>query len=277
MYPTAPLPEDPHKMKDLIDGYGMGIADIYVDVSSEAKFKHGSFCTSEKSIRDETIRICKAAADFASEIPGAALTLWPGQDGFDYAFQVDYLESWKRMVDSFQQICAHKPAVQINLEYKQQDPRQRFFINDVGKMVMFFHDVGAENLKGCVDTGHSLQALEQPAESALQLYNRGKLGTVHNNDNYRNTDSDLLFNSIAFYENLEFYYHLRKTDYSGWNEIETVLRRNDREKGMHLAVKMIRNLYGLAGKLLEKREEIEGNLEDYWFIENMEIISELIF
>ena len=60
----------------------------------------------------------------------------------------------------------------------------------------------------------------------MQLH--GRLGTVHLNDNYRDSDPDLIFGTIAFWDNLELYYYLKKMNYQGWHEIDiTSPRRPD--------------------------------------------------
>jgi xylose isomerase len=276
VYPAAPLPDDPVKLEELLKEYGFEVADIYVDVNSGSEFKDGAFCSTDTKIREKCIDISTRAMDFAAALPGVSITLWPGHDGFDYPFQVDYLENWMNMVDTFQAICAHNQKVQVNLEYKQKDPRQKFFINSMGTMLLFFQDVGADNLKGVLDTGHALISQENLAESAAQLCSRGKLGTVHNNDNYRDADSDMLFSSIAFWDNIEFYYYLNRTDWTGWNEIETFLPRGDRVKCADLTVKMVQKSKEMADRLFEKRDIIDKNLKGYRFIENMDLITELL-
>ncbi len=106
-------------------------------------------------------------------------------------------------------------------------------------MMALFHDVGMDNLKGVLDTGHALQAQESLAEDLVFLREHNRLGIIHLNDNYRDADPDLLVGTIAFWDNLEFFYYLNKTNYNGTLEIDYQSPRDDRLKLLKLAVKNI--------------------------------------
>ena len=203
--------------------------------------------------------------------------LWPAHDGFDYPFQVDYIRGWKNLVESYREICSYNRDVTISLEYKLKDPRQRQYISNMGKMMMLINDVGMDNFTGCIDTGHSLMSQESLAEVVMLLHLHDKLGIVHLNDNYRDSDPDMIFGTMVFWENLEMYYYLKKIGYQGWHEIDIVSSRDDRAKSMKLVVKLARKYEELAEKLLNHSETIEKNLSGYSFADNMSLITEIIF
>ena len=181
------------------------------------------------------------------------------------------------MVESYQEICSYNSKVSIAIEYKSKDPRQKQYVSNIGKMMMLLNDVGMDNLMGCVDTGHALMANENLAESIVLLQMHNKLGVVHLNENYRDADPDLIFGTIAFWENLEMYYYLKKINFKGWCEIDIISPRDDRVKSMNLVVKLIKIYEMLADKLIEYSEEIEKNLSGYHFCNNMDLITDIIF
>ena len=203
--------------------------------------------------------------------------VWPAHDGYDYPFQTDYSVAWENMVESFQDICSHNPNVTVCIEYKAKDPRQRFYIGNIGKMMALFNDVGMENLKGVIDTGHALQCQEGLGEDVIFLTEHGKLGIVHLNDNYRDADPDLIFGTIAFWDNLEFFYYLLQTDYDGTIEIDYQNPREDRVKSLKLAVGNIYMYKDFAEKLLKHKKDIDGNSLNYRFVDNMELIKKVLF
>jgi len=110
-----------------------------------------------------------------------------------------------------------------------------------------------------------------------KLVSHNRLGTIHINDNYRDADPDMMFNTVAFWDNLEMYYFLNKTDFNGWNEIDFCLPRDDRVKAASLSVKMTLQCKAMADKLYEHRETIEANLKGYRFVDNMDLITDLLF
>jgi xylose isomerase len=276
-WPADPLPDDPGKLRKLFESYGLSPGDLSVINYDDRKWKHGALCTNEDEIRKENIALCKEAADFAAEIPGTKVMIWPAHDGFDYPFQTDYSDGWKHMVESLQEICEYNRDVTVCIEYKQKDPRQRFYISNVGKLMALFNDVGADNLKGVIDTGHALQAQESLAEDLVFLLDHDKLGIIHVNDNYRDADPDLIFGTVAFWDNLEFFYYLNRSGYGGTIEIDYQNPRDDRIKSLRLAVDNIYMYMRLADMLLKHSAEIDANLKQYRFADNMELIKKIIF
>jgi len=277
LYPTAPFPSDPVKLVEKLAAHNLKLGDITVENYVNRKWRHGPFVTAEKSIREENIRLCKEAVDFVAAIPGTTLTLWPAHDGFDYPFQANYHEAWKNMAESLREICARNRAVKIAIEYKQKDPRQRQYLSNVGKCMMLVNDVGASNIAVALDTGHGLMSQENLAESATILHDHGRLGTIHLNDNYRDADPDMIFGSVAFWDDLELYYYLKRMDYQGWHEIDITSPRDDRAASARLVVKMARLYERLAEKLVAKSAVIEENLKGYRFADNMDLMTDILF
>lgn len=276
-YPTNPLPKDPFKIKKLLENYGLKVATTAAENFTDPKWKHGALSTTDKKIRSENIKLCKEAIDFTAEFPGVSIRIWPAHDGFDYPFQTNYEDGWKYLVESFKELCSYNPKVKIAVEYKQKDPRQRQYLSNIGKMMLFFNDVGFNNLTGALDSGHGLMSQESLGEDVALLATHGKLHEVHLNESYRDTDPDLIFGTIAFWENLEMYYYLNKYKFEGWNEIDIIAPRDDRIKSFQLAVKMTLKYDMLAKKLLTFQKEIEDNLKEYRFADNMNLITDLIF
>lgn len=276
-YPQQGLTDDPEKLKEKFGSFGLKVADVSVEDYSDRKWRHGALATNEEKVWKENIALCKQAMDFTKHIPDAKTMIWPAHDGFDYPFQVNYEQGWNNMVAAYKEICAHDLEVEIGVEYKSKDPRQRQYISNMGKMMMLFSDVGAENITGCVDTGHALMAQESLAESVALLNARGKLGIIHLNDNYRDADPDLIFGTLAFWDNLEMYYYLKKVNFPGWHEIDLTSPRDDRIKSLNLAVKLVRKYEQMAEKLIEYSDEIDNNLEGYHFADNIDLITDLLF
>jgi xylose isomerase len=128
-----------------------------------------------------------------------------------------------------------------------------------------------------LDTGHALMSGENLAEDVVIFATHGKLDQIHLNENYRDADPDLLFGTIAFWDNLEMYYYLKKYNYSGWESIDIICPRDDRVKALKLVVKLAKKYNELAERLWEKREVLEANLKGYQLADNMELITDLIF
>jgi len=277
VYPTYPLPDDPDKLVEKLSDFNLKVGDITVDNYGDRKWRQGAFSSNEEKIRKDNIDICKETIDFAAQIPGTTVTTWPAHDGFDYSFQTNYRDGWKYLVESYKEICSYNSNVKIAVEYKSKDPRQRQYVSNVGKTMMLLNDVDMDNIMAALDTGHALMSQENLAEDVVLLDSHDKLGTIHLNENYRDSDPDLIFGTIVFWENIEMYYYLNKTGFKGWNEIDIVSPRDDRIKSLKITVKMALKYKELADRLNGHSEVLDKNLDNYRFADNMELITDLIF
>ncbi|MCL5772739.1 MAG: sugar phosphate isomerase/epimerase [Actinobacteria bacterium] len=277
-YPTAPLPSDPDKLLKKLADYGLVVSNIAPSLTwGESRFKHGAHCTTEKNIIKETIKSYKEAIDFAKVIKADSVLLWPAHDGFDYPFQVNYKDCWKRLVETVREIGEYDTSIKIALEAKSKDPRQKQFINNTEKALTFINDVGLDNVGCALDIGHALMAGESLSESLMLLDLHKKLFQIHFNDNYKDADPDLMFGTINFWEILEFFYYFNKTDYKGWCVIDIISPRDDRAKSLEVCVKLVWKYKELADKLMKFEKEIDSNLKDYHFSNNMEILMGILF
>ena len=75
------------------------IVSIIADIFINPKWKNGSFSSKDQKIRKSAVEEVKKCMDIANELDCEVVNVWPGQDGFDYSFQTDYLKSWAYLVD----------------------------------------------------------------------------------------------------------------------------------------------------------------------------------
>ncbi|MHB1376380.1 MAG: sugar phosphate isomerase/epimerase family protein [Candidatus Humimicrobiaceae bacterium] len=276
-YPLAPLPNDPDKLVKKIGNYSLKVSNVAIECFGEKRWKQGSFCTNDEKIRKEAIKISKEAIDFAKAVNADSVLLWPAHDGYDYTFQVNYVEGWKYLVESVKEIGEYAKDMKIAVEAKSKDPRQKQYISDTGKAMAFINDVNLKNVGCALDIGHALMAGEGIAESLALLDYWGKLNQIHINENYKDADPDMIFGTVNFWEIIEFYYYLNKTNYNGWCAIDIIAPRDDRAKSLALGVKLMLKYQEMAQKLLKHENEIDSNLKGYHFVDNIDLISDILF
>ncbi len=276
-YPTDPLPSDPDKLSRLLGNHGLKASVMEPEVWSDRKWKDGAFSTTDSKIRKEAVKRLKESIDLGKELKTDSVLLWPAHDGFDYPFQSDYRDSWKYLVETVREIGEYDRSVKIAIEAKSKDPRQKQLIRDTGKALALINDVGLENIGCALDVGHTLMAGESLSESLMLMDLHKRLFQIHLNDNYKDADPDMVLGTVNFWEILEFFYFLNKTDYNSWSTIDIIASRDDRVKTLELAVSMTWKYKELADKLTEKAEIIDSNLKSYKFAENMSLIKDLVF
>ena len=240
------------RVRSLLTETGFELCTLEVGLYPDRKWKLGTFTAPDPGIRREAIEMSKRGLEVAAELGAYDVLLWPGQDGFDYPFQVDYSESWKLLIDGIGEVASHRPDVKISIEYKPKEPRANIFIRNAGTLLYLMNTIGLPNIGATIDYGHSLVAGENPAESAVLLAREGKLFQVHVNDNYRDWDHDMLVGTVTFWETLEFFYWLKRCDYDGWYVLDVFPYREDGMAAFQQCVTNMEMMFGMVAEIDEK-------------------------
>lgn len=216
------------EVRENIKRTGLKVASVAVDTFANPIYRQGSLSSIDTKIRDKAISDSKDAIDFAAELGCKTVTLWPGQDGYDYLFQADYIKERSLFQDGIAKLAEHNKNIDITLEYKIKEPRTHSYISTVGSTLLMINSIGAENLGIALDYGHAALGYETPAESVAMCKMYGdRLRHIHINDNYRLWDDDMIVGSVHTLEYLEFIYWLRKTGYSGYMTLDQFPFRED--------------------------------------------------
>lgn len=217
-----------NEILECIDRTGLRIASVAVDHFANPLFKQGAMSSIDKDIRKRALDDTIAAMDFAAEVGCKTATIWPGQDGYDYLFQADYIKERKWFTEGVKAACEHRDDVDLTLEYKVKEPRTHSYISTVGTTLLMINDIGYDNLGVAFDYGHAALGYENPAESVAILDMYGKrLKHVHINDNYAMWDDDMIVGTVHTMAFLEFFYWLKRTGYDGYITIDQFPYRED--------------------------------------------------
>lgn len=262
-YPYQFADGDIERVKSLLAETGFALATVEIGLYPDRKWKLGTYTSPDPAVRTEAIEMSKRCLDVAAELGADDVLMWPGQDGFDYPFQIDYREAWKLLIDGIGEVAAHRPDVKISIEYKPKEPRANLFVRNAGILLHLLNTLDMPNVGACIDFGHSLVAGENAAEAAVLLAETGKLFQVHVNDNYRDWDHDLIVGAVSFWETLEFFYWLLKCGYDGWYILDVFPYREDGLQAWQQCARNTERLLGMAERLLHMDLEEHMRLADY--------------
>jgi xylose isomerase len=210
------------------DDYGLEIIGIAPNLWGGVDFVNGTLGAADAKVRAKALDLVKKTMDIAANVDCPYINIWPGQDGFDYYFQTDYLKLYDWWVEGMQAAADHNPEIKLGLEPKPFEPRSYSFINTVPKALMLIKDIDRENVGVNIDVGHLLYSHENLGEAVALIQNAGnKLFHLHLNDNYADADADMMFASVHLLAFVEMFYWLRKTNYSGWKSLDLFNYRTD--------------------------------------------------
>lgn len=194
---------------------GLSINGFAMRYYSEPRFKLGAFTNPDKSVREKAIELTKRGIDAARDAGCRMMTLWLGQDGFDYPFQVDYSRLWDDEIFGIAAVAEHDPECLISIEYKPNEPRSYSVLPDCATTILAIREVGADNLGLTLDFAHVLYANEQPAFAAALAAKSARIFGIHLNDGYSKRDDGLMVGSVHFVQTLEFLRQAQISSYEG--------------------------------------------------------------
>lgn len=254
---------------------GLELASVAVDTFANPLYQKGSFSSTEKNVRDKAISDAKFAVDFAVEHDCKIVTLWPGQDGYDYMFSADYIKERRLFSDALKKICEYNKDIDVTVEYKLKEPRTHSYINTVGTTLMMLNDINCDNAGIALDYGHAVLGYENPAESvALCKMYGDKLRHIHINDNYGVWDDDMIVGNVNTIPYLEFLYWLKKTDYKGYITFDQFPYREDGRNAVAESAEWMTYLIELIDNIDSK--EIERVIECRNPIESSKLIRRIM-
>ena len=213
------------------------------------EFQLGSFTNPDPAIRRKAVELGKRAIEVARALDAKYVKFWPGQDGFDYPFQVDYRRLWDHSVEGIRAVAETDPAMQFAIEYKLKEPRVHMFFSTAARTLLAIEDMGVDNVGIVLDLGHSFFAKETPADVLQLVSRRGKLVSVEVNDNWREWDDDMAVGSVHLVETLEFLYALRQIDWQGPILLDQFPFREDAVEAARSSINTIRALNSLLDRI----------------------------
>lgn len=221
------------QIKDNLERTGLKVSSIIPSHTGQQKWKSGSFASKDPSIRRDAVSHTKEMMDIAAELDCDIVSIWPGQDGYDYYFQSNYIDERGWFEEGVKECCKYNKNIRVALEYKPKEPRNRSFISNVYSTLLSIHEIGEANCGVTIDFGHALEAYENPAEAVAVLKKYGdKLFHVHMNDNYSLWDDDMIAGSVHTIAYIEFLYWLRVTGFNGWISMDQYPYREDGKKAV---------------------------------------------
>jgi len=265
-----------HQIKDNLQRTGLKLVSIIPDHFGEKKWGKGAFTSKDAKIREKAVSSTKEMMDAAAELSCGLISLWPGQDGYDYHFQADYIEERGWFEEGVRECCRYRKDMGIAIEYKIKEPRNRSYPSTVSSTLLMVNEIGESNCGVTIDYGHALVAYENVAESVAILKKYGnKLFHIHMNDNYGYWDDDMIAGSINTIPYLEFIYWLKRTDYKGWVSMDQYPYREDGKDAVNESIQWMVTFNDLVDKM--NIEEVERVIKKGYAPEASRMLRKYMF
>lgn len=214
-YPDHFAAHDEGQLSRLLADQGLALNGLAMRYYTESGFKLGAFTHPEPSVRQAAIDLTKRGIDACAAMGGTQMTLWMGQDGFDYSFQADYGRMWDDTVAAIAEVADHNPAIDIAVEYKPNEPRAHALMPDMATTLLALEEVGRPNTGVTLDFAHMLYAGEMPAKAAMLAARKSRVLGLHLNDGYGKRDDGLMAGSVHPVQTVELLVAMARAGYNG--------------------------------------------------------------
>ena len=277
-YPDHFAENDAGELSRFLDDQGMALNGLAMRYYTEPNFAAGAFTNPDASMRRKAIDLTKSGIDVVARMGGSLMTLWLGQDGFDYSFQANYAELWNRTVAAVAEVADHNPEIDIAIEYKPNEPRAYALMPDAATTLLGLREVDRPNVGVTLDFAHVLYADEMPAHSVHLIARNSNLLGVHLNDGYGKRDDGLMVGTVHPQQVIELFLELANINFNGVIYFDTFPEQSglDPVEECRANIANTEHLRRLAVELMDN-SELRAAIEQQDAVKSQKIVSKLLF
>jgi xylose isomerase len=236
------------QVKTALDAQGLSVIGITPEIYTNV-FRKGAFTNPDPGVRRLAHDLITEAADVVRFFGADYVKLWPGQDGWDYPFQVNHGKLWNLSLDALGQLAEENSDLRFVVEYKPREPRNHMSFDSVSRTLLGLEKIGLPNIGILLDFGHALYGGESPADSAQLAIDYGRLFGMDVNDNLRGWDDDMIAGTVHPVELMEFFHVLRQNDWNGVWQLDQFPFREDSVEAANLAIDFLKRIDAALNRL----------------------------
>ncbi len=253
---------------------------------SAPKFKYGGLTHPDPGRRREALDQMHEGVRVAKEIGCGSCNTWPGSDGWDYHFEVDYGQRLGWFIDGCTEVaqaCA-AAGLKFGTEPKQYEPREgNMIVNTVAKAALVAMEVnrtlGATVMGVVIDYGHEQMVGNTPADSLYTLRRFGvPIANFHiNGAKFNANDEDRIAGTDDVWRLVEFCYAAVDTGYEGWFGLDQFTYRTEQTVSMRLSMEFFANCMKKALRIYGDREALAAAQATGDAVQTIQLVKRAIY
>jgi xylose isomerase len=246
---------------------GMKITACNINTWTNPRFRLGGACNPRADLRREALEEILKAVEVCKTLDISIISIWPGSDGADYHFQIDYLESLEWFAQALTEAneACKEAGVRLAIEPKPYEPRELYMIvPTAGAAILVASRVnavtGGKNCGITVDYGHQkMEATTASTACDLAAFAKVPIHKFDINDARQGrNDQDLIFGTVSIPESVEYLYTTFLRDYRGYYSQDQFTYRDDPTRSMERSMVNFANLALKAVRLYEGRDDLRA-------------------
>lgn len=245
---------------------GMKVTTCNINTWTNPRFRLGGPCNPDPALRRAALEEILKAVEICRALGTTVLGLWPGSDGADYHFQIDYKQSLEWFTEAL--IAANKACVaagiRLAIEPKPYEPRELYMIIPTAASAILVAQrvnaaCGGANCGLTVDYGHQkMEATTASTACDLAAYAGVPIHKFDINDARQGrNDQDLMFGTVSIPEAVEYLFTTFVRDYHGYYSQDQFTYRDDPTRAMERSMVNFANLALKAVRIYAQRGQLE--------------------
>ncbi len=244
---------------------GMTITACNINTWTNPRFKLGGACNPDAALRKEALGEILKAVEICKFFDIPIISVWPGSDGADYHFQIDYLESLEWFAEAMSEAnkACKENGIRLAIEPKPYEPRELYMIVPTAASAILMASrvnqmTGGENCGITVDYGHQkMEATTASTACDLAVFAGVPIHKFDINDARQGrNDQDLIFGTVSIPESVEYLFTTFLRDYQGYYSQDQFTYRDDPTRAMERSMVNFANLAVKAVALFEQRDAL---------------------
>ena len=252
-------------VKDALAELKLTPTNMNTNLWTDPKWKYGGLANPDAAVRKDALAIVLQGIEVAKRLGCSSVAIWPGSDGWDYNFEVNYGKQLDWFLDGC--IAVNKAAkaagLKFGVEAKLHEPREgNMILPTTQYAACVAKEVNAEcggaNMGCAIDYGHEQMYNVEPAASVYLLKRIGvPLVNFHvNNAKPHSNDEDRIAGTGDVWRLADFCYAAVDTGYEGWFGEDQFTYRTDAVKSMSLSRELFANVMKKALRIYARRDEL---------------------
>ena len=252
------------------DGYlselGMTVTACNFNTWSNPRFKLGGPCNPNPELRRAALEELRKGLEISKALKIPVMSVWPGSDGADYHFQIDYKQSLEWFTEAL--VTLNKEAmaagIKLAMESKPYEPRELYMIIPTAASAMLVASrvnqaCGGNNCGLTIDYGHQkMEATTASTACDLAAFAGVPVHKFDINDARQGrNDQDLMFGTVSIPESVEYLFTTFVRDYRGYYSQDQFTYRDDPTRAMERSMINLANLALKAVRIYARRDELE--------------------
>ncbi len=266
--------------------HGVKPTNMNFNTWTDPKFKFGGISHPDAGMRKVALEQIMVGVDIGRDLGCGSCGLWPGSDGWDYHFEVDYGKRLKWFIDGCTQIAEHcdRHGLAFGTEPKQKEPREGNMItNTVAKAAGVCTEVnrnlGRPFMGVCIDYGHEQMVGNTPAESLYYLNAVNvPIANFHiNGAKFNRNDEDRIAGTDDIWRLVEFCYAAIDTGYDKWFGEDQFTYRTDQVESMALTREFFANCMKKALRIYARKAELSKAQDTGDAARTIQLVKRIIY